>query len=86
MEDSMKSQPSSVYGLEAGFIVGETNPLEFTFVSSREMLPPRLEYLIVPGVEERTALSAGTQAQPERVDVLAQVIEVGIDSAVLSER
>jgi DNA helicase HerA-like ATPase len=86
MEDSMKSQPFSVYGLEAGFIVGETNPLEFTFVSSREMLPPRLEYLIVPGVEERTALSAGTQAQPERVDVLAQVIEVGIDSAVLSER
>lgn len=81
----MKRQPSSPYGLEAGFIVGETNPLEFTFVSSREMLPPRLEYLIVPGVEERTALS-GTEAHPKRVDVLAQVTEVGIDSAVLSER
>ena len=49
------------------------------------MLPPRLEYLIVRGVEERTALS-GTEAQPKRVDVLTQVTEVGIDSAVLSER
>jgi hypothetical protein len=36
---------SSICGREAGFIVGETNPLEFTFVSSQELLPPRLEYL-----------------------------------------
>jgi len=49
----MQNMRSSICGREAGFIVGETNPLEFTFVSSKELLPPRLEYLVVPGVEER---------------------------------
>ena len=48
------STPSTIYGHEAGFIVGETSPLEFTFVSNRELLPPRLEYLVVPGFEEKS--------------------------------
>ncbi len=82
---------STLHGREAGFIVGETSPLEFTFVSSRAMLPPRLEYLVVPGVEERGAPSVagaqpGANGGAERVDVLAQVVEVGVDSAILSER
>src|SRR5258708_822720 len=81
----MQGPSSSLYGREAGFIVGETSPFEFTSVSSRELLPPRLEYLVVPGVEERSA-SSGAELRSDRVDVLAQVVEVGIDSAILSER
>jgi hypothetical protein len=42
----MQNSQSTLCGQEAGFIVGETNPLEFTFVSSQELLPPRLEYLV----------------------------------------
>ena len=80
----MERPSPSRYGREAGFIVGETSPLEFTFVSSREMLPPRLEYLVVPGVEERSS-GSDSGPQSERVDVLAQVVEIGIDSAILSE-
>ncbi len=34
----MQSNRSLICEREAGFIVGETNPLEFTFVSSRELL------------------------------------------------
>ena len=85
-----RNAPTSVYEREAGFIVGETSPLEFTFVSNRELLPPRLEYLVVPGFEEKgdesaTALTA-QEAANTHVDILAQVVEVGIDSAILSTR
>jgi DNA helicase HerA-like ATPase len=71
---------------EAGFIVGETSPLEFTFVSSSELLPPRLEYLVVPGVEEKSSSDAATEVNAATpVNLLAQVVEIGIDSSVLSE-
>ncbi|OLD64189.1 MAG: hypothetical protein AUF65_00235 [Chloroflexi bacterium 13_1_20CM_50_12] len=82
----MQADSSSICGHEAGFIVGETSPLEFTFVSSRELLPPRLEYLVVPGVEEKGSgdfNSDGTVST--HVDILAQVVEIGIGSAVLSD-
>ena len=82
----MQANSSSICGREAGFIVGETSPLEFTFVSSRELLPPRLEYLVVPGVEEKGSgdfNSDGTAST--HVDILAQVVEIGIGSAVLSD-
>ena len=82
----MQNTLSSICGREAGFIVGETSPLEFTFVSSQELLPPRLEYLVVPGVEEKgggTALSSETAST--HVDVLAQVVEIGVGSAILSD-
>jgi len=82
----MQNMRSSICGREAGFIVGETNPLEFTFVSSKELLPPRLEYLVVPGVEERGGGGVPTsEFASTQVDVLAQVVEIGIGSAVLSE-
>lgn len=80
----MQDSQSSLCGQEAGFIVGETNPLEFTFVSSQQLLPPRLEYLVVPGVEEKEGGS--TSPFTMHVDILAQVVEIGIGSAVLSER
>src|SRR6266496_1971232 len=78
----MQNMRSSICGREAGFIVGETNPLEFTFVSSKELLPPRLEYLVVPGVEERGGGGVPTsEFASTQVDVLAQVVEIGIASA-----
>src|SRR5258708_13286660 len=80
----MHDNRSALSGLEAGFIVGETNPLEFTFVSNRALLPPRLECLVVPGVEEKRGGS--TAPGGELVDVLAQVVEIGIGSTVLSEQ
>ncbi|GHO79960.1 hypothetical protein KSD_77310 [Ktedonobacter sp. SOSP1-85] len=82
----MQNDRSSVCGREAGFIVGETSPLEFTFVSSRELLPPRLEYLVIPGVEERGSGDiASNGVAGSFVDMLAQVVEIGIDSEILSE-
>lgn len=80
----MQASLPSFSARPAGLIVGETSPFEFTFVSSRELLPPRLEYLVVPGVEESDA-DTSMGAPLRRVDVLAQITEVGIDSAILSE-
>ena len=81
----MQNDSSSICGNEAGFIVGETSPLEFTFVSSRELLPPRLEYLVVPGVEEKGNETASLNgATSKQVDILAQVVEIGIASSILS--
>lgn len=65
-------------GRFVGYIVGEVQPQEFLFVSSRELMPPRLEYLVVPGVEERRGEGA------QRVNVLAQVMQLEVDSAILS--
>ncbi len=82
----MQSNRSPSCGREAGFIVGETTPLEFTFVSSRELLPPRLEYLVVPNVEEKGSGDATLNGTAGIfVDILAQVVEIGIGSEVLSE-
>src|SRR5437588_10508616 len=82
----MQDSQSSLCGQEAGFIVGETNPLEFTFVSSQELLPPRLEYLVVPGVEEKGGgTGVSSEAVGTHVDVLAQVVEIGVGSAILSD-
>ncbi|HZU69878.1 MAG TPA: ATP-binding protein [Ktedonobacteraceae bacterium] len=81
----MQNSLSSICGREAGFIVGETSPLEFTFVSSQELLPPRLEYLVVPGVEEKGGTVPSSEAPSTHVDVLAQVVEIGVGSAILSD-
>jgi len=82
----MQNIHSSICGREAGFIVGETSPLEFTFVSSQELLPPRLEYLVVPGVEERGGgIVPSSEVSSTLVDILAQVVEIGIGSAILSD-
>src|SRR6266567_2797476 len=82
----MQNTHLSICGREAGFIVGETNPLEFTFVSSQELLPPRLEYLVVPEVEEKVGgIVPSSEAVSTRIDVLAQVVEIGVGSAILSD-
>ncbi|MGB8347666.1 MAG: ATP-binding protein [Ktedonobacteraceae bacterium] len=82
----MQDTNLSICGPEAGFIVGETSPLEFTFVSSRELLPPRLEYLVVPGVEEKgSGEFSSNGVAGNSVDILAQVVEIGIGSSILSD-
>ena len=62
-----------------GYVVGESHPHEFLFVSSSEDIPPLLEYIVTvvraPGVD-------GTE---QTVQVLSQVSEIGVDSAVLSQ-
>lgn len=57
-----------------GYVVGEVRTDEFTFVTNREIAPPRLEYIVVQ-VED-----------PERqskVDVLAQVTKLSVSSRLL---
>ncbi|MCC6176108.1 MAG: ATP-binding protein [Chloroflexi bacterium] len=72
----MESQSSS---MPVGYVVGESHPDRFTFVSSSERVPPLLEYLVVD------TLQPDDDGQSRRVQVLAQVAQIGVDSAVLSE-
>lgn len=55
-----------------GYIVGEVRTDEFTFVTNREIAPPRLEYIVVQ-VQEPT----------RKIDVLAQVIGLEVSSRLL---
>ncbi len=56
-----------------GYIVGEVSTNEFTFVTNREIAPPRLEYLVVKVHE------------PHRtIDVLAQVTSLSVSSRLLN--
>ncbi len=55
-----------------GYIVGEVRTDEFTFVTNREIAPPRLEYIVVP-----------VQSPTGRIDVLAQVTALSVSSRLL---
>jgi DNA helicase HerA-like ATPase len=55
-----------------GYVVGEVRTDEFTFVTNREIAPPRLEYIVLP-VQEPT----------RRIDVLAQVTSLSVSSRLL---
>src|SRR5512140_3066729 len=55
-----------------GYIVGEVRTDEFTFVTNREIAPPRLEYIVVQ-VQEPT----------RKIDVLAQVTRLSVSSRLL---
>ena len=61
-----------------GYVVGEVRTDEFTFVSSTELAPPRLEYLVLRGVSEHD----GEGLRP--VDVLAQVTSLSVSNRLLS--
>ena len=56
-----------------GYVVGEVRTDEFTFVTNREIAPPRLEYIVVE-VQEPT----------RKIDVLAQVTSLSVSSRLLS--
>ncbi len=56
-----------------GYVVGEVRTDEFTFVTNREIAPPRLEYIVVE-VHEPT----------RKIDVLAQVTSLSVSSRLLN--
>lgn len=60
-----------------GYVVGEVETHRFSFITSTEKTPPRLEYLVIPGVEERI------DDRKIRVDVLAQVTRLQVASQML---
>lgn len=60
-----------------GYVVGEVRTDEFTFVTNAQIAPPRLEYVVVRGVQERV----GDEMQG--VDVLAQVSRLAVSSRLL---
>lgn len=62
-----------------GYVVGESHPDEFLFVSSSESIPPLLEYIVT------IVRAPGADGIERDVQVLSQVSEIGIDSAVLSQ-
>ncbi|MBI4788736.1 MAG: ATP-binding protein [Chloroflexi bacterium] len=55
-----------------GYIVGEVRTDEFTFVTNREIAPPRLEYIVVQ-----------VQSPSGKIDVLAQVVGLSVSSRLL---
>lgn len=57
-----------------GYIVGEVRTDEFTFVTSPQIAPPRLEYLVVRGIKELI------NGEMREVEVLAQVAGLAISS------
>ncbi len=57
-----------------GYVVGEVRTDEFTFVTNREIAPPRLEYIVVQVEDPRTGA---------KVDVLAQVTKLSVSSRLL---
>ncbi len=69
----------SDYDTPVGYIVGESSPQTFSFVTTPDLMPGRLEYLVVRDVMERI------DGQEHRVDVLAQVQGLGVGSAILRE-
>lgn len=62
-----------------GYIVGEVNTQEFTFVTDAERAPARLDYLALEGVEETA--ETGTKT----VDILAQVTSLTTASDILDD-
>jgi len=62
-----------------GYIVGESSPYTFSFVTTPDLVPGKLEYLTVRGVTERI----GDQARQR--DVLAQVTALGAGPAILTD-
>ncbi len=77
---SLSPAEREALGSPIGYIVGETHPMEFTFVTDQQSVPPRLEYITVPDVPERI------NGELVPVELLAQVHEIGISSPVISDQ
>lgn len=60
-----------------GYVVGEVRTDAFTFVTNAQIAPPRLEYVVVRGVQERL------DDQVRGVEVLAQVSSLAVSSRLL---
>lgn len=62
-----------------GFVVGESHPDEYLFVTSTDEIPPLLEYIVT----DVYGPASGDAGQP--LQVLAQIARIGVDSSVLSD-
>lgn len=62
-----------------GYVVGDVETHQFTFVTSPSIAPPRLEYIVIRGVQERVDDELCT------VDILAQVTRLQVASQMLDE-
>ncbi|HID86401.1 MAG TPA: DUF87 domain-containing protein, partial [Anaerolineae bacterium] len=60
-----------------GYVVGEVRTDAFTFVTNAQIAPPRLEYVVVRGVQERL------DDRVRQVEVLAQVSSLAVSSRLL---
>ncbi len=64
---------------KVGYVVGESNTQEVTFVTDTERTPARLEYLVLKNLEEQR------EGETQFVDVLAQVTSIRTISEILSD-
>lgn len=71
--------PSGPEARAVGYVVGEVQTDGFTFVTNPDLAPPRLEYIVLRGVRERTGDSV------RAVEVLAQVTRLSINNRLLSQ-
>ncbi len=62
-----------------GFVVGRSSPQSFVFVSDKDTVPPRLEYVVIHGARERVDDTF------ESVDLLAQVTGIRAEVLTLGE-
>lgn len=62
-----------------GIVTGQSTPQTFTFVSQVDLVPPRLEYVMIRAAWERI------DDVPQQVDLLAQVTEISASSLTLDE-
>ena len=63
-----------------GLVTGESIPATYGFVSRAEIVPPRLEYVVVRGVRERVG------GKDVAVDLLGQVTNITADVVTLDDR
>jgi hypothetical protein len=59
-----------------GFVVGEARSDLFLFVTTPELCPPRLEYVVIKSIKEKVS------GEAESVEVLAQVTELAASSQI----
>jgi DNA helicase HerA-like ATPase len=74
------SESSAPAGGFLGLVTGESSPARFGFVSRAEIVPPRLEYVVVRGVRERVG------GRDLAVDLLGQVTGITADVVTLDDR
>lgn len=63
-----------------GLVTGESSPGQFGFVTRADIVPPRLEYVVVRGVRERVG------GNDVAVDLLGQVTGITADIITLDDR
>jgi len=78
----MNPEPASIVKPEpaVGYVVGEVRTDAFTFVTTPEMAPPRLEYVCLRGLRE-----VGGDGSQHEIDILAQVSSLKVNSRLLSQ-